>query len=508
MEFMQGMDTLGAMTPTETPLGDASNWSDHGHANYSELSHHGNYYAMGYVEAIYTWLVWETWITVQDLLTKELLYPTFLYTFSVACIAIALNVGERWRAAWVVASAAIGVPILRCLSEIDLAYTYKDTLIKMIIVHNMGAAVMILWEKFCLTEEQKELPWRRRALATYKIMWNSRFVKTSRPAPVFHLLKAEEELGKAALHATPDEGGSEELDEHAVVDDDEYSKNGFLQIRNARNGVRQVGHWVWDGVSRPVVRLWDWSGHRNRWIIKTTATVLAVWLLDRVNDNLQLVVGADWEDVYPPHKTVFFRRLGEVGLHEFVVRLNFAFQSIWAPYAFYTEIHTTIALFFVALRIDEPEEWPPVFGDIRQAWNLRRLWSKFWDRLIYRPVNGMGEMLMTAAGLGQRPFRGRKRWVLNGLVFFISGVFHAATDYIAGVHCAYMWEMWWWNMNFVGIAGETALLYLIRARFPRFYERMSGRAGKTIGFLWVYLWFFWSVPKQHFPAMQCLPQQY
>ncbi|KAK2049738.1 hypothetical protein LZ31DRAFT_456609 [Colletotrichum somersetense] len=507
----------------DTPLGDTLNWSDYGHANYSELYYHdnytsdyfgyadysehyrhGNYGKMGYIEAIYTFLVWETWVTMQDMMTKELLYPTFLYTFSVACIAIALNVRERYRAAWVVASAAIGVPILQCLSEIDLAYTYKDTLIKMIIVHNMGAAVMILWEKFCLTEDQKKLPWRQRALATYKIMWNSRFVKTSRPAPVFHLLKAEEELEKAALHAAPGEEDSEALDEYV----DDNCSNGFPQIKNARNGVRQVGHWVWNSVSLPVVRLWNWSGHRNRWIMKTIATLSTVWLLDRVNDQLQLVVGADWEDIYPSHKTVFFRRLNEVDLHEVIVRLNFAFQSIWAPYAFYTEVHTMIALFFVTLRIDEPEEWPPVFGDIRQAWNLRRLWSKFWDRLIYRPVNGIGEMLMTAVGLGQRPFRGRKRWVLNGLVFFISGVFHAATDYIAGVHCAYMWEMWWWNMNFVAIAGETTLLYFIRAYFPRFYERMSGKAGKTIGFLWVYLWFFWSVPKQHFPAMQCLPQHY
>ncbi|KAK1991081.1 hypothetical protein LX36DRAFT_663642 [Colletotrichum falcatum] len=240
--------------------------------------------------------------------------------------------------------------------------------------------------------------------------------------------------------------------------------------------------------------------------MQTAATVVTVWVLDRANDHVsQVVIGFDWNDV-EPEKANFFRRLDGVTAHELAIRSFFAFNSLWGPYAFYTQLHSSMALFFVALGIDEPDEWPPVFGDIRQAWSLRRLWSKFWDRLIYRPVNGLGEMFMTAVGLGQRPFRGRKRWLLNGLVFAISGIFHAATDYLSGVKCSWMWELWWWNMNFVGIVGETALLYLIQAHFPRFYERMSGKAGKAIGFFWVFAWLFWSCPKNQFRAMACMPE--
>ncbi|EFQ34448.1 hypothetical protein CGRA01v4_00125 [Colletotrichum graminicola] len=507
MEFMQSIDTLGANSSMEMPLGEMLNWSDFGFAEYSDFHPHGNYRRMDWIETLYTFFIWETWVSIQNMASKELLYPAFLYTLSVACIAIALNTKERYRGAWVAASVAIGYVILQCLSPMSLEYVVKDTLIRVVIIHNMGAVVMILWEKFCLTEEQKKLSWGKRAIATYKIMWNSRFVKTSRPAPVFHLLKADEELRKAALGATVEEEDSEELDEHAAGlagnTDDNYS-DGLLHIKSACNGVRQIGYWIWSCIGLPVVRLWNWIGHRNRWIVKTTATILIVWVLDRANDHVQIFIGFEWDDIQID-RTVFFRRLNEVTLHEVMVRCVFAVQSIWSPYAFYTEVHSIMAIFFVALRIDEPEDWPPVFGDIRQAWSLRRLWSKFWDRLIYRPVNGLGEMFMTAVGLGQRPFRGQKRWLLNGLVFFISGIFHAGTDYISGIHCAWMWEIWWWNMNFVVIAGETALLYFIRAYFPRFYEKMSGKVGKTIGFLWVFAWFFWSAPKQHFRAMHCIP---
>ncbi|KDN60935.1 hypothetical protein CSUB01_07304 [Colletotrichum sublineola] len=507
MDSLQSMG-MDAMSPMEIPLGDTLNWSDYGYADYADFYPHGNYGKMNYIQAIYTFFIWETWVSIQGMVTKELLYPTILYTISVACIAVALNTEERYRAAWVAASVAIGAVILQHLGDMDFIYVVKDTLIRLIIIHNMGAVVMILWEKFCLTEEQKMLSWGKRAIATYKIMWNSRFVKTSRPAPVFHLLKAEEELRKAALRAIAEEDDSEKLDDNSVLADqtDDSCSNGLLHIRRVCNGARQAGQWVWSCVSLPVIRLWNWISPRNRWIMQTITTVLIVWVLDRATDHVsQVVVGFDWEDV-GPHKTVFFRRLNEVTRHEVIVRSFFAFQTVWGPYSFYTQIHSIIALFFVALHIDEPEEWPPVFGDIRQAWSLRRLWSKFWDRLIYRAVNGLGEMFMTAVGFGQRPFRGMKRWVLNGLVFAISGIFHAGTDYIAGLECSWMWEFWWWNMNFVGIVGETALLYFIRAYFPHFYDKMSGKAGKAIGFLWVFAWLFWSAPKSHFMAMQCMPE--
>ncbi|GKT86156.1 toxin biosynthesis protein [Colletotrichum tofieldiae] len=504
MAFVQSMET---MNPMDVPWEEAWNWTNDDFDNYTGYYSYSNYGDMGYMEALYTFFIWETWISIKKMASKNLLYPAFLYTLSVACIAIAINARERYRAAWVTASIAIGAAIIQYISKTDFVYVIKDTMVRLVIIHNLGSVVMILWEKFCLTEEQKRLPWGQRAIATYKIMWNSRFVNTSRPAPVFHLLKADEERQKAVLCATIEKDEAEELNNNiAPAEQADHQNEIFPYTGKAWNAARQVSHRTWGCISWPVARLWNWFSPRTRWIVKTTGIVTAVWVSDRVIDQIaQVVIVFDWDDV-ELHKIYFFRRLHEVTSREIVIRCFFAFQAVWSAYAFYTMIHSTIAIFFVALRIDEPEEWPSVFGDIRQAWNLRRFWSKYWDRLIYRAVNGLGEMFMTVIGLGPRPFRGKKRWLLNGLVFAISGIFHALTDYFSGIHCSYMWELWWWNMNFVGIVGETALLYSIQACFPRLYYKMSGKTGKAVGFLWVFAWLFWASPKNQFTAMHCLPE--
>ncbi|GKT46362.1 acetyltransferase aurG [Colletotrichum spaethianum] len=507
MESVQGMEAVGALNPMEFQWDDTWNSTQYDFNNYTDYYSYNNYGNMGSLEALYTFFVWETWISIKILVSKKLIYPVFLYTLSVACIAIALNVRECYRAAWVTTSIAIGVAIIQSITETDFVYVVKDTMVRLILVHNMGAVVMILWEKFCLTEEQKRLPWGRRAIATYKIMWNSRFVNTSRPAPIFHLLKADEERQNIILCAATEMDNDKELNNNTALVDRHDDHNGDLPyIKATWNGACEVGHRAWDYASWPFACLWKWLSPRNRWIITTIAIVTIVWVLDRIIDQIaQVTIGFNWDDV-ELHKIHFFRRLNEVTSREVVIRCFFAFQAVWGAYAFYTMIHSSIAIFFVVLHIDEPEEWPPVFGDIRQAWNLRRFWSKYWDRLIYRAVNGFGEMFMTTIGLGQRPFRGKKRWLLNGLVFAISGIFHGFTDYFSGIHCSYMWEIWWWNMNFVGIVGETALLYCLQTYFPRFYHKMSGKAGKTLGFVWVFAWLFWAAPKNQFTAMHCLPQ--
>ncbi|WQF83974.1 Putative Wax synthase domain-containing protein [Colletotrichum destructivum] len=506
------MDPTGAADYPNMTGDEQWDWSDYDMEAYADLYPQHNYAEMSYARALYTFFVWETWMSVRQIFTRELVHPVLLYALSVGCIAAALNVRERYRAAWVAASVAIGAVIVEYVARTDFVYVVKDSLVRLVVIHNLGAVVMILWERFCLTDEQKKLPWGRRAIATYKIMWNSRFVNTARPAPVFHLLKAEEERQREVLCTAAAEedkvvnrDGNTAYPGNPDDTDDTDDNDGYL--KNAWKTTRQVTHGAWGRVHQPFSRLWGALTPKQRWITRTVAKITAVWALDRVLDQLaDVYIDFDWWDIQL-HKTSFLRRLREVSSREVMIRCYFAFQAVWGAYAFYTIVHSAIAVFFVGLGVDEPDEWPPVFGDVRQAWNLRRFWSKYWDRLIYRAVNGLGEMLLTAVGLGgPRPFRGRKRWLLNGLVFAISGVFHGFTDYFSGIRCSYVWEFWWWAANFVAVVGETALLHAVRTYFPRFHNRMRGRPGKAVGFLWVFAWLFWAYPKSQFTTMHCLPE--
>ncbi|KAJ0158999.1 hypothetical protein CTA2_10500 [Colletotrichum tanaceti] len=514
------MDPAGAADYPNMTGDEQWEWSDYDMAMYADLYYpQHDYGEMSYGRALYTFFVWETWMSVRQIFTRELLRPVLLYALSVGCIAAALNVrGRRHRAAWVAASVAVGAVIVEYVARTDFVYVVKDTLVRLVVIHNLGAVVMILWERFCLTDEQRRLPWARRAVATYKIMWNSRFVNTARPAPVFHLLKAEEERQREILRtdtttATADGEENKVVNQDGNSDDPNDDKDdGYF--KKAWKTTRQVAQASWRRTLQPVSRLWNALTPKQRWIARTVAKITVVWALDRVLDQLaDVYIDFDWWDIQL-HKRSFVRRVREVSGREVVIRCYFAFQAVWGAFAFYTVVHSAMAVFFVGVvGIDEPDEWPPVFGDVRQAWNLRRFWSKYWDRLIYRAVNGLGEMLLTAVGLGGgggggdggRPFRGRKRWLLNGLVFAISGVFHGFTDYFSGIRCSYAWEFWWWTANFAAVVAETALLHAVRTYFPRFYHRMSGRPGKALGFLWVFAWLFWAYPKSQFTTMHCLP---
>ncbi|KAG7147237.1 hypothetical protein HYQ46_003927 [Verticillium longisporum] len=118
---------------------------------------------------------------------------------------------------------------------------------------------------------------------------------------------------------------------------------------------------------------------------------------------LRLYLPTTYDD-FVPAKEVFFRRLLLPGrgptpdAHEVAVRLWMTFETTWAAYSFYTMWHSLASAAAVAAGLDRPHEWPPLFGDIRQAYSLRRYWVKFFDRLIYRTMSGYAKPRRPGAG--------------------------------------------------------------------------------------------------------------
>lgn len=161
----------------------------------------------------------------------------------------------------------------------------------------------------------------------------------------------------------------------------------------------------------------------------------------------------------------------------------------------------------VGLHLDQPHEWPPLFGDVRQAYSLRRYWVKFYDRLIYRTVSEYGKLFLRTLGLGGNGSQKDKvwqRWLLNGVLFFISGVMHAQAGYWSGSRCGYGAEMIWWMLHFYGLVLEVGLQTVLQRVCPNFYRKICGSwIGKVIGFTWVFLFLGWSAPKFSFSAYTC-----
>lgn len=200
---------------------------------------------------------------------------------------------------------------------------------------------------------------------------------------------------------------------------------------------------------------------------------------------------------FGPVQQTFLRRLflepdNPITMRE--VRLRAVMAVHWAGSAIVLVdgVHTALSLLFVAvLRANQPAEWPPIYGDIRKAYTLRGLWGDFWHRLVVIPYSNVGNLLARRCfGLSPRSLAGKL--VVAGTVFGLSGIVHAVVAIHMGDEQWWYLDIVWFMLNFAACTVEG----FVCAKFARWKGcTRNGRALKCLGFLWVYLFLFWSVPK-------------
>lgn len=164
----------------------------------------------------------------------------------------------------------------------------------------------------------------------------------------------------------------------------------------------------------------------------------------------------------------------------------------------------------VILRLDRPEDWPPLFGSLSEAYSIRRFWGKFWHRLVVRPYSKFGK-LFSRRIVGLRPHSEADRILVFFTVFCLSGVAHAFVAWWELGQCAY-WtrDIAWFGGNFGAGAFEMIVVRLLRSLALRMcwakpWRQMSETPffAKAVGFAWVFGFFFWSVPKWQYPKLDC-----
>lgn len=93
-----------------------------------------------------------------------------------------------------------------------------------------------------------------------------------------------------------------------------------------------------------------------------------------------------------------------------------AFVAINLPY----QIGALIA---VASGLQTPEDWPPLFGKLSDAYLISRAWGRTWHQLLRRPFGILTPYMQNWLGATSR---GTKRTVSLICSFAISGCFHWA----------------------------------------------------------------------------------
>lgn len=165
------------------------------------------------------------------------------------------------------------------------------------------------------------------------------------------------------------------------------------------------------------------------------------------------------------------------------------------------------ALLFVAvLRIDDPQSWPPFFGSAWRITSIQRFWGGFWHRLVVEPY-GSYALLLSQRVMGLKAGSKVEKVFVVFCIFLFSGMAHSVVSWQMGQRCGLWRDVTWFAANFAAGLAEgavqrqsAALAETIGIDYHRF---ASGWGGKILGFSWVFVFFFWSVPKWQFPKIYC-----
>jgi hypothetical protein len=226
-------------------------------------------------------------------------------------------------------------------------------------------------------------------------------------------------------------------------------------------------------------------------------------------------VGFTFEGDYALYKASILRRFVKqllstsntppITKREFAVRAREALGNSAPDYLILSVYHDVFAIIFMTLGFDESWEWPPLFGQVTQAYSMRRYWSMFWHKLIYRSFNSHAAVISNALGINHKTVF--SRIFNNSLVFLLSGIMHGAVLWQFGVKCAWSASMRYWLLQPVALVLEGVVQFLWEKFRRRFLNCVRpgvlGVFERVVGHTWVVTWLLWESTKRSFALAHC-----
>lgn len=206
----------------------------------------------------------------------------------------------------------------------------------------------------------------------------------------------------------------------------------------------------------------------------------------------------------------FIRRLNQVNTFEVILRSFSVLEFVAGTWAMCTFFHSIFSLLFICiLQIDEPDEWPALFGSLTETYSLRMFWGMFWHRLVCSIWLELAKFIIaifpSKKGKKNLPTSrgGLDRIIITGLVFLFSGLNHGFVAWSQGFTCGWWEEINTYLLNFCAIVAED----LLKSQFRKMggEKMLSLRTKRVIGYFWTWGFLFWCVPKVQYTKSMCLP---
>ena len=197
------------------------------------------------------------------------------------------------------------------------------------------------------------------------------------------------------------------------------------------------------------------SQHRIFLLKRLTSAVIILLLNHCYTTTYSLLLHLSYADFHSS-KQSYLRSLRIVTARETAIRGWLVLHFVWSSWASLTAIHDLLAFVHVAVGIDEPEDWPRLYGSVLEAYSIRRFWGKFWHRLVQRSYGAYGSLLSQKI-LRLPPGSHADRICVNFSVFLISGIVHAFITVQLGFKCGYWEDLAFFVMNYAALLTEEAV---------------------------------------------------
>lgn len=192
-----------------------------------------------------------------------------------------------------------------------------------------------------------------------------------------------------------------------------------------------------------------------------------------------------------------------------IIRFSLLVRLILYDYCRLSASHDAFAALAVSTGLDTPDEWLPLFGDIREAYTVRKFWSHFWHQLI---CNSFSAFARHFSGRVLHIQRGTllARYSNNIFVFILSGLMHVIVMHIIHSDCTTQSTFLYLLMQTGAIFVEDMVHILCRTVVEKRWikghdtDKRWRIAKRLLGYIWVVIWLTYCTAVEQFVEQHCL----
>ena len=243
------------------------------------------------------------------------------------------------------------------------------------------------------------------------------------------------------------------------------------------------------------------SGCRTFLLKRLTSAVTIVVLNHAYTVTYPLFLHLSYADFHPS-KQIYIRRIRLGTARETALRSWLVFHFVWSSWSIFTATHDLLAFAHVAIGIDEPEDWPRLYGSVFEAYTMRGFWGKFWHRLVQRSYGAHGSVISRKI-LRLPTGSVADRICVNLSIFLTSGVVHAFITVQHGFKCGYWEDLGFFIMSYAALLGEEGAQRATSQAFGTTWQK--GWTCRVLGYTWVFGFLFWVLPKHQYAKVLCAP---